>query len=40
MAAIERKIQVLALTEHMPREQSDLYPEEVDFCGRSLVKMD
>lgn len=27
--AIKRKMQVFALTEHMPREQGDLYPEEV-----------
>ncbi|MCJ1468881.1 histidinolphosphatase [Pseudocyphellaria aurata] len=28
--AIKRKMQVLALTEHMPREQDDLYPEEIE----------
>lgn len=28
-AAVEKKMQVFALTEHMPREQQDLYPEEV-----------
>ena len=27
--AIDKKMQVLALTEHMPREEDDLYPEEV-----------
>ena len=27
--AIEKKFEVLALTEHMPREEEDLYPEEV-----------
>ena len=27
--AIERKMEVFALTEHMPREEDDLYPEEV-----------
>lgn len=27
--AIERKMDVYCLTEHMPREQQDLYPEEV-----------
>ncbi|KAL8973013.1 MAG: hypothetical protein Q9183_000220 [Haloplaca sp. 2 TL-2023] len=26
--AIEKKMQVVAMTEHMPREQQDLYPEE------------
>ena len=28
-AAIEKRMQVLALTEHMPRDEQDLYPEEV-----------
>lgn len=28
-AAIDKKMQVFALTEHMPREERDLYPEEV-----------
>lgn len=28
-AAIAKGTRVLALTEHMPREQQDLYPEEV-----------
>lgn len=28
-AAIARGMKVFALTEHMPREQQDLYPEEV-----------
>ncbi|KAL8959811.1 MAG: hypothetical protein Q9193_003387 [Seirophora villosa] len=28
-AAVEKKMQVFALTEHMPREQQDLYPEEI-----------
>ena len=27
--AIGKKMQVVAMTEHMPREQQDLYPEEV-----------
>jgi len=27
--AIERKMEMFALTEHMPREEGDLYPEEV-----------
>lgn len=27
--AIKKKMQVFVLTEHMPREQGDLYPEEV-----------
>ena len=27
--AIGKKMQVFALTEHMPREERDLYPEEV-----------
>ena len=29
--AIRKKMVVFALTEHMPREQEDLYPEEVGF---------
>ncbi|KAL8908808.1 MAG: hypothetical protein Q9171_005284 [Xanthocarpia ochracea] len=29
-AAIVKKMHILALTEHMPREQQDLYPEEID----------
>lgn len=28
-AAIGKEMQVFALTEHMPREERDLYPEEV-----------
>lgn len=28
-AALAKKMHLLALTEHMPREQRDLYPEEV-----------
>ena len=28
-AALAKKMRLLALTEHMPREQQDLYPEEV-----------
>ncbi len=28
--AIDKKFHVFALTEHMPRENDDLYPEEVD----------
>ncbi|KAL8775271.1 MAG: hypothetical protein Q9209_000277 [Squamulea sp. 1 TL-2023] len=31
--AIWRKMQILALTEHMPREQQDLYPEEASIDG-------
>ena len=27
--AVKKEMRVLALTEHMPREQGDLYPEEV-----------
>lgn len=27
--AIKKKMLVFALTEHMPREEEDLYPEEV-----------
>lgn len=33
--AIERKMRVFALTEHMPREEQDLYPEEVSLTSRS-----
>lgn len=29
-SAIDKKFTVFALTEHMPREQGDLYPEEVN----------
>lgn len=39
-AGIGKKMQVLALTEHMPREQQDLYAEEVDLCMLEAVKMD
>jgi histidinol-phosphatase (PHP family) len=28
-AAIEKKMIVFALTEHMPRDEADFYPEEV-----------
>lgn len=35
-SAIDRKFIVFALTEHMPREQSDLYPEEVNTSPISL----
>ncbi len=28
-SAVERKMEVFALTEHMPREDRDLYAEEV-----------
>lgn len=29
--AIEKRMEVFALTEHMPRKEEDLYPEEVIF---------
>lgn len=29
LTAIEKKMEVFALTEHMPREEEDFYPEEV-----------
>lgn len=32
--AIEKKMQLFALTEHMPREQGDLYPEEVNQMAK------
>lgn len=41
-AAVARNMHTLALTEHMPREQQDLYPEEVSIphnpfmCGAQL----
>lgn len=35
-SAIDKKFSVFALTEHMPREQSDLYPEEVNTSFISL----
>lgn len=31
MTAIQKGMQTLALTEHMPREERDFYPEEVTF---------
>lgn len=34
--AIQKKMQTFALTEHMPREDTDLYPEEV-ICFFSCV---
>ena len=37
LEAIRRKMQVFALTEHMPRDKDmDLYPEEVDFLERMI----
>ena len=35
--AIEKKMEVFAMTEHMPREEEDFYPEEVRraLCGRT-----
>ncbi len=33
--AIERKMEMFALTEHMPREEGDLYPEEVTWIDPS-----
>ncbi|KAL9040595.1 MAG: hypothetical protein Q9180_001810 [Flavoplaca navasiana] len=38
-AAIARKMQILALTEHMPREQQDLYPEEASIAGSYTEKV-
>ena len=35
-AAIFKEMDVFALTEHMPRKQSDLYPEEV--CSSPVQK--
>ncbi|KAL8905519.1 MAG: hypothetical protein Q9207_002581 [Kuettlingeria erythrocarpa] len=37
-AALGKKMQVFALTEHMPREQQDLYSEEID-AGYSEEKL-
>ncbi|KAL8829727.1 MAG: hypothetical protein Q9170_006046 [Blastenia crenularia] len=37
-AAIEKNMQIFALTEHMPREQRDLYPEEIE-AGYSETKL-
>ena len=31
LTAIQKEMQTLALTEHMPREERDFYPEEVIF---------
>ncbi|KAL8732052.1 MAG: hypothetical protein Q9166_003005 [cf. Caloplaca sp. 2 TL-2023] len=39
-AAIAKKMQTLALTEHMPREQQDLYPEEIDGGYSDTVLLD
>ena len=36
-AAIVKKMRVFALTEHMPREEVDLYPEEARFAAISLM---
>lgn len=36
-AAIEKKMQVFAFTEHMPRENRDLYPEEVAVTNKNLL---
>ncbi|KAL9001508.1 MAG: hypothetical protein Q9169_000083 [Polycauliona sp. 2 TL-2023] len=38
--AIAKKMQVLALTEHMPREQQDLYPEELAGSYSEKVLLD
>ena len=43
--AISKKMSVYCLTEHMPRGEQDLYPEEVlvdadGLCTRSLVCVD
>lgn len=35
--AIAKKMQVFAVTEHMPREDRDLYPEEVLSLTQWLV---
>lgn len=32
--AIEKNMQVFALTEHMPREKQDMYPEEVAVTNK------
>lgn len=40
LAAIAKRLQVFALTEHMPREGQDLYPDEVSspsLIGRWLI---
>ena len=34
--AIARKMEVFALTEHMPREDNDLYPEEVRWMDADV----
>lgn len=36
-AAIEKKMHFFALTEHMPRERDDLYPEEVIWMVYNVV---
>ncbi|KAK4696067.1 hypothetical protein P7C71_g1790, partial [Lecanoromycetidae sp. Uapishka_2] len=33
--AISKKMEVFAMTEHMPREEQDFYPEEVPFHAQS-----
>jgi histidinol-phosphatase (PHP family) len=36
--ALDKKLQVFAFTEHMPRDEEDFYPEEVSGrLGRSVV---
>ena len=36
--AIEKKMEVFAMTEHMPREEEDFYPEEVHILSQSVCQ--
>lgn len=36
--AIEKKMETFALTEHMPREEEDFYPEEVNTLSGPYSK--
>lgn len=36
--AIEKKMEVFAMTEHMPREEEDFYPEEVCCPSRESTR--
>ena len=38
-AAISKKMEIFAMTEHMPREEPDLYPEEVCFPFCPLARL-
>lgn len=39
-AAIAKNMRVFALTEHMPREDKDMYPEEVSFLPYATCSLE